>query len=205
MDIKKNNSKAITLAVKGEKIIKKAELSRKLITKPATIWITGLSASGKTTSGQQLAKNLNMKGVHNVVFLDGENLRKNLDRVYGYTTEERYEVLLNTIRIATEHNKQGDIVIVSTISHQRKIRDKARKAIKHFMEVYLKCPVEICAQRDYKGHYKKAFEGEIDNYIGVAEPYETSTNPELIIDTAHLSIDECSSYLLEHVLDFLTI
>ena len=170
---------------------------------PCTIWITGLCASGKTTLGQNLTDNLMAKGIRNVEFLDGETLRQRLDRVYGYSTEERNAVLMNTIRISRQHNHEGKVVIVATISHKREIRETARREIGHFMEVYLDCPVEVCAQRDYKGQYKKAFANEYENFVGVTEPYELSDDPELILDTANKTVEECSQVLLERALIFL--
>lgn len=168
-----------------------------------TIWITGLSASGKTTLGKKLTDDLIQAGFHNVEHLDGEVLRTKYDRIYGYSVEERFAVLENIIRIAKECNKKGKIAVVSTISHKRQMRRIACKALVPFMEVYLKCSVETCASRDYKGNYKKAFAGELDTFIGVTEPYELSDNPELVVNTAHQSIDKCSSILLEKSIDFL--
>jgi adenylyl-sulfate kinase len=170
---------------------------------PGTIWITGLCASGKTTLGQSLVDNLIAIDIRNVEFLDGEALRQRLDRVYGYTTEERNAVLMNTIRIARDYNHEGKVVIVATISHKKRIRELARQEIGHFMEVYLDCPVEVCAQRDYKGHYKKAYANEYENFVGVTEPYELSDNPELVLDTANKTVEECSQLLLERVKSFL--
>lgn len=170
---------------------------------PGAIWITGLSASGKTTLGLRLYKNLKQMGVNNVEFLDGEELRKKLDRVYGYSVEERFAVIKNFVRIAREYNEKGKVVIVSTISHKRKMRELAREEINPFLEIYLKCPVRVCAQRDPKGQYRKAFAAELENFVGVTEPYEISKNPELILDTASKSIEDCSSILLNYVLNFL--
>jgi len=171
--------------------------------KPGTVWITGLSCSGKTTLGRHLAANLVRKGIRNIEFLDGEETRKKLDRVYGHSLEERYRVLSQVIRIVRECNQKGNIAIVSTISHQRRAREIARKKIKHFMEVYLNCPLEVCAQRDYKGLYKTALNDRIEFFPGITEPYEVSENCELVIDTASMSIEDCSAILLNHVENFL--
>ena len=168
-----------------------------------TIWITGLSASGKTTLGEYLRCNLQKKGIENVKLLDGEELRKNFDRIYGHSLEERYAVVSKIIKIAHECNQKGSISIVCTISHKKEMREMARQEIRHFMEVYLKCPVEVCARRDYKGNYKKAFQGEGEYFAGITEPYEKSENPELVLDTASKSINECSAILLNRVLEFL--
>ncbi len=181
---------------KGEQMEKKSLI-------PGTIWITGISASGKTTLGQKLTDDLIQAGFHNIEFLDGDVLRTKFDRIYGHSVEERFAVLENIVRIAKVCNDKGNIAVVSTISHKRQMRRIACKALVPFMEVYLKCSVETCAGRDYKGNYKKAFAGELDTFIGVTEPYEFSENPSLIIDTENQSISECSSILFKHALDFL--
>ena len=178
-------------------------MKEKTLEKKGTIWITGLSASGKTTLGKILFENLNQIGIKNVLLFDGEELRKNFDRSYGHSLEERYEVLAKIIQIALECNENDNISIVCTISHKVDMREIARKEIKDFMEVCLKCPLDVCANRDYKGNYEKALEDRSEFFAGITEPYQISDNPELILDTASLSIEECSEILLEHVLIFL--
>jgi adenylylsulfate kinase len=172
--------------------------------KPGTVWITGLSCSGKTTLGQRLYDDLRGKGVRKIEFLDGEDMRERLDRVYGHSLEERYLVLSKVVEIVRECNEKGNIAIVSTVSHQRRAREIARKEIEHFMEVYLSCPVETCADRDYKGHYKRALNDRTEFFPGITEPYEVSESPQLVLDTSSLSVEECSAALLEHVEKFLS-
>lgn len=168
-----------------------------------TIWITGLSASGKTTLGWRLKELLASGGIDNVEFLDGEELRKSLGKCYGFSTEERKAFALDIGQLAAECNSRGNVAIVCAISHVREIREGIRKQLRNFMEVYLNCAVEVCAQRDYKGHYQKAFAGLYDNFIGVTEPYQPSDKPELTIDTAAESVETCSKILLQHVVEFL--
>lgn len=170
---------------------------------PATIWITGLSASGKTTLGERLLKGLIENGVKNVEFLDGEILRSKVGAALGYSTSDRNTMIAHTIKIAKELNEKGTVCIVATISHKNQTRQRARAAIGNFMEVYLACPVEVCVARDYKGNYKKAFGGEYKNFVGVTEPYEVSDDPELVLDTAANTIDECSRILVKKVVEFL--
>jgi len=168
-----------------------------------TIWITGLSASGKTTLGEHLRYNLQKKGIENVKLLDGEELRKKFDRKYGHSLSERHAVLLKIVRIARDYNEKGHISIVCTISHKRTMREIARKQMRNFMEVYLDCPVEVCAARDYKGNYRRAIENKSECFPGISEPYEESENPELVLDSASKSINECVVILLDRVLEFL--
>ena len=105
--------------------------------------------------------------------------------------------------MARKYNENGTIVIVSTISHKRAIRQKARDAITNFMEVFLDCPLDVCIERDYKGHYQKALNGEYENFIGITESYEISESPELAINTKSLTIEESHELLLKNVISFL--
>ena len=171
--------------------------------RPATIWISGLSASGKTSLGKRLISNLVQRGIRNVQLFDGEELRQKFDRNYGHSLEDRYAVLSKIIQIAHEWNQKGNISIVCTISHQKEMREMARQEIKYFMEVYLKCPVKVCALRDYKGNYRKALQGNGEFFAGITEPYEMTEDPELIIDTASHNIDECAELLVAGVASFL--
>jgi adenylylsulfate kinase len=167
---------------------------------PGAVWITGISSSGKSTTGENLYKRLVKEGFKNIEILDGEELRKHLDREYGFTTEERFAVHKNIVRVALEKIQSGKLVIVCTINHKLAMREMAREKIDLFMEVYLKCDVDVCVARDYKGNYKQALAGECDNFIGVTEPYEVSKYPELVLDTGKLGIEECSELLYQKTL-----
>ncbi len=175
-------------------------VKQKLI--PGTIWITGLSASGKSTLGGKLFNDLKAIGVNNVKLLDGETIRKEFGDTFGYVTNERNAILEKTIQIACECNDNGSVAIVSTISHKKSTRQKARDTITNFMEVFLDCPLDVCIERDYKGHYQKALKGEYENFIGITESYETSDSPELVINTKSLTIVECQKLLLDEVVRF---
>ncbi|MBT6230319.1 MAG: adenylyl-sulfate kinase, partial [Candidatus Scalindua sp.] len=176
-------------------------INQKLI--PGTIWITGVSASGKSTLGEGLSRDLKSIAVNDVKFLDGEAIREEFGDTYGYGTSDRNAILDKTIQMARKYNENGTIVIVSTISHKRAIRQKARDTITNFMEVFLDCPLDICIERDYKGHYQKALNGEYENFIGITESYEISESPELVINTKSLTIVESHEILLRNVISFL--
>ena len=122
-------------------------------------------------------------GVNNVKLLDRETIREESGGTHGYRTNDRNAILDKTIKMARECNENGIIVIVSTISHKNAIRQKARDTITNFMEVFLDCPLEVCIERDYKGHNQKALNGGYENFIGITESYETSDSPELVINT----------------------
>ena len=176
------------------------------VIRASTIFITGLSASGKSTLGKQLRDDLVKNGIKSVMLLDGEEIRQQLaqkGKHYGYSREERNEVALKIARIAREYNREGIISIMCSICHLKDIRQKMRNIIGDVMEVYLDCPVNICAKRDYKGQYKKAFNGQLDNFVGVTETYELSDRPELTVDTANYPREESSQMLLDRVLTFI--
>lgn len=172
----------------------------------ATIFITGITASGKSTLGKRLKEDLVKSGINNVKLLDGEQIRKQLakrGKCYGYSTQERNKVALELAHMALEYNREGIICILCSICHVEKIREQMRAIIGNVMEVYLDCPAGVCAQRDYKGQYAKASQGLLDNFIGVTEPYQRSERVELVLETGSYSINECSQTLLESVITFL--
>lgn len=163
-----------------------------------TIWLTGLAAAGKTTLGTRLSQDLAAAGYTNVDFLDGEVLRDRLAH-FGYSTADRNTLGLQKAGLALDLNRAGRLVIVTGIAHHRETRARIRRLIGGYIEVYLKCDAETCARRDYKGHYQKAFAGELEHFVGVTEPYEESAEVELVLDTARHSSEECARQLFEYV------
>lgn len=168
----------------------------------ATVLLTGLSASGKTTLARRLLRDLEDYGIDNAVLIDGEEFRAGLPRRYGHSLEDRQAVWLEVVREARARMDGGSIVIIAGIAHQASMRAMARTRLRPFFEVHLDCPVEVCAARDTKGHYRRALAGEYECFIGVTHPYE-QTDADLRIDTAGLPPDEAASLLLERVLPFL--
>lgn len=169
-----------------------------------TIWITGVTASGKTTLGNALyTKLLDKQYKKNIVFLDGDELRKKLKKSYGHNIQDRFASLLDLVEVAKKYYDRKMIVIVSTVSFKREMREYARSMMPHFMEVYLDCSIDVCSQRDIKGHYRRAFNGEYETFIGVTDEYELSLRPELILNTETKSIDECSEILYKKTKKFL--
>ena len=173
---------------------------------PGTIFITGLSASGKSTLGAQLRDNLVNQGIKNVRLLDGDEIRRELARKgkeFGYSIQERHRVSIEIAYMALNYNRQGIICIVSSICHVKTIREEMRSIVGNIIEVYLNCPVHMCAARDYKGNYEKAFKGLLENFIGVDEPYQESDFVELVLHTGRDNIDDCSKVLLDTTITFL--
>ena len=167
-----------------------------------TIWITGISASGKTTLSRALYEGLRARGVCEPLLIDGEHIRARLGHRYGYCLEDRIAVHEAIVDEAAQARHVGRPVVVATISHMRQMRAHARRRLQPFLEVFLNCPAEVCAARDTKGHYARALRGEYACFIGVTDPYERSKRVGLEIDTAALSVGEASARLIDASLVF---
>lgn len=153
------------------------------------IWLTGLPASGKSTIATKLESTLREQGLK-VEILDGDEVRRNLSPDLGFSKADRETHASRVVFVSKLLSRNGVAVIVALISPFRKFRESAREKIGSFVEVYTKCPVEVCIQRDPKGLYKKALAGEIKDLTGVQDPYEEPSNPEIVIDTEKLEVDE---------------
>jgi adenylyl-sulfate kinase len=148
-----------------------------------TLWFTGLSGSGKTTIAKLVAQQLRDRGLK-VERLDGDIVRQSLTRDLGFSKEDRDKNIERVTFVAKLLTRNGVAVVCSFISPYRERRAKSRQEIGEFIEVYVECPVEVCAQRDVKGLYVKAFAGEIENFTGVSDPYEEPETPEILCRTA---------------------
>lgn len=163
------------------------------------LWFTGLSGSGKSTLATELQKRLFDKGWQ-VFVLDGDNMRQGLCADLGFSPDDRSENIRRVGEVAALFAKAGMIVISAFISPYREDRRRVRAmAAEYFHTVHLSAGVEVCETRDVKGLYKKARAGKIPEFTGVSAPYETPENPELVLDTGSLSIDESVDRLLEYV------
>lgn len=169
-----------------------------------TIWFTGLSASGKSTLSEKLYMDLRSLGVKNVVLLDGESFRDTIKN-NSFDKLSREEIGIKKAEMCLELNRKGKIVLVSGIAHKKKGRNDIRNMMDNYFEVYLDCDVVECAKRDFKGHYDKAFSGELANFIGVSEPYEESDECDLILHTGVESINACSELLLRKIKQVISI
>jgi adenylylsulfate kinase len=148
-----------------------------------TLWFTGLSGAGKTTISEIVEKELRMR-FGKVEVLDGDIVRTNLSKGLGFSREDRDTNVLRIGFVADLLTRNGVGVIVSAISPFKEARDQVRRLIgEDFLEVYVDAPIEVCAERDVKGLYKKAFAGEIPQFTGVSDPYEPPAAPELHIKT----------------------
>lgn len=162
------------------------------------LWFTGLSGSGKTTLATNLSELLRKKG-YNTEILDGDEIRKGLSRDLGFSKEDREKHNERVMYVAKLLSRNGVITLVPLISPYREIREKAREEIDNFIEIYVRCPLDVLIKRDTKGLYKKALAGEIKNLTGLQDTYEEPVNPDVIVDTDKLSIQESVDLILDHL------
>src|SRR5215207_558579 len=161
-----------------------------------TLWFTGLSGAGKTTISGLLENELRRRG-SKLEILDGDVVRENLSKGLGFSKEDRDTNIRRIVFVADLLSRNGVPVITAAISPYREIRDEARRVMRdRFIEVYVKASVEVCAERDVKGLYEKAFKGEIKEFTGVSDPYEPPLNPELTLDNEQDSAEEDAAKVL---------
>ena len=168
---------------------------------PLVIWFTGLSGSGKSTLAEALHAALTEKGF-NAYMLDGDVLRTGLNSDLGFSKEDRRENIRRTGEVCRLLHDAGLIVIASFISPFQSDRDFVRSRIPkgEFVEVFVDTPLEVCEQRDVKGLYKKARAGEIPEFTGISSPYERPSNPEVVIMTQDIGIEESLEALMKYLL-----
>jgi adenylyl-sulfate kinase len=154
-----------------------------------TLWFTGLSGSGKSTLANLVAKDLKKRG-HRVEILDGDEVRQNLSKGLGFSKEDRDTNIRRIGYVCRLLARNGVIAISAAISPYRGVRDEVRHMHEHFVEVYVKCPLDTLVERDVKGLYAKAIKGEIKGFTGVDDPYEEPLSAELVLDSSLESIDQ---------------
>ena len=183
-----------------EASITKEEYQKKNKHKSSILWLTGLSGSGKSTIANAAARELFVQG-YQVIVLDGDNIRHGLNKDLGFSDEDRKENIRRIGEVAKLFVQQGTIVITAFISPFREDRDQVRQLVEagEFNEVYIKCDLDICEQRDPKGLYKKARNGEIPFFTGIDSPYEEPEAPELVLDSGQYDREKCKNQLIEFV------
>jgi adenylyl-sulfate kinase len=160
-----------------------------------TIWFTGLSGAGKSTLAEVVEHRLKALG-RNVEVLDGDIVRTHLSKGLGFSREDRDTNIKRIAFVCKLLTRNGVICISAAIAPYREAGEWARKEIGNFVEVYVKCPIEVCRQRDVKGLYKLADEGKIKNFTGIDDPYEEPDHPELVIETDKETVEESISRIL---------
>ena len=163
-----------------------------------TLWFTGLSGSGKTTIAIPVEQALRARGIK-VERLDGDIVRQGLTSDLGFSKEDRDKNIERVTFVAKLLTRNDVAVLCSFISPYQARRAKTRQEIGEFIEAYVECPVQECAQRDVKGLYAKAFAGEIENFTGVSDPYEEPENPEIVCHTAQETLEESTAKVIAYL------
>ncbi|MDA3871557.1 MAG: adenylyl-sulfate kinase [Candidatus Marinimicrobia bacterium] len=164
---------------------------------PLILWFTGLSGSGKSTLSEAVYKELMKKDIK-TERLDGDTVRDIFPKT-GFTKIERNEHIKRVGYLASRMEKNGIFVVASFVSPYKESREFVRDLCDNFIEIYISTPIEICEKRDTKGLYKKARNGEIENFTGVNDPYEEPQNPEITIDTSKLSIEKATKKVMKYI------
>jgi adenylylsulfate kinase len=161
-----------------------------------TLWFTGLSGAGKTTVAEIVEHELKERG-QRVEVLDGDIVRTNLSKGLTFSREDRNINVLRIGFVANLLTRNGVAVIVSAISPYKEARDQVRRRIVDFVEVFVDVPLEVAAERDVKGLYKKAYAGEIEQFTGVSDPYEPPAAPDLVLKTDQETPQESARKVIE--------
>jgi adenylyl-sulfate kinase len=166
-----------------------------------TLWFTGMSGAGKSTISAALETRLRALGAK-VEVLDGDVVRTHLSKGLGFSREDRDENIRRIGFVCELLSRNGVIAIAAAISPYRAVREELRARIPNFVEVYVECPVEVLAERDVKGLYKRALAGEIGNFTGISDPYEPPAAPEVTVNSSTETLDESLERIwatLEHL------
>ncbi len=176
-------------------------LQNKKCFRSLTIWLTGLSGSGKTTIANALKEKLTNMSI-NVYILDGDILRKGLNNNLGFSPEDRSENIRRSAEVCRILNDSGVMVIAAFISPFIKDRKMASEIIEkdNFFEIFVDADIETCIKRDPKGLYEKALAGNIPEFTGISSPYEKPDSPDLKIDTTRCSAGEAAETILKMIL-----
>lgn len=165
-----------------------------------TAWFTGLPCSGKTAVANRVAELLKERGLK-VERLDGDIVRESLTRDLGFSKEDRNENIRRVTFVAKLLTRNGVAVLTSFISPYREVRAYAKEEIGSFIEVYAKCSLEVCMERDVKGMYAKAIKGEIKEFTGISDPYEEPLDPEILLETDKETLEESANKVIKRLND----
>ncbi|MEW5068747.1 adenylyl-sulfate kinase [Bacillus subtilis] len=165
--------------------------------KSCVLWFTGLSGSGKSVLANAVDEKLYRKGIQSYV-LDGDNIRHGLNKDLGFQTGDRIENIRRIGEVAKLFVDSGQMILTAFISPFREDRDMVRALFPkgEFFEIYVKCPLHVCEQRDPKGLYKKARNGEIKHFTGIDSPYEAPLSPDFIIESNQTSISDGADLII---------
>lgn len=167
-----------------------------------TLWFTGLSGAGKTTLADAVGRQLRARGLR-VEILDGDEVRTNLSKGLGFSREDRDTNIRRIGYVCRLLSRNGVAAISAAISPYREVRAEVRAAIERdgaeFIEVYVKCPLEVLIERDVKGLYKKALAGEIAQFTGISDPYEEPLAPDVVVESDRETLEESTAKIINEL------
>lgn len=180
--------------------VTKSERSEQKRQQPCILWFTGLSGSGKSTLANALEKKL-FDLNHHTYLLDGDNVRHGLNKDLGFSNEDRVENIRRIGELSALFVDSGLLVLAAFISPFRAERRIVRDLVQpdEFIEVHVATPLTTCEERDPKGLYRKARAGEISNFTGIDSDYEVPLNPEVVIDTSVMSVDDSVNTIIDYL------
>ena len=180
--------------------VNRSKLERMRGHKSFVLWFTGLSGSGKSTLANALNETLHLRGISTYV-LDGDNIRHGLCRDLDFSNKDREENIRRIGEVANLFLDAGIVTLTAFVSPFRADREKVRAIIgdRDFIEVYCSASLDICEKRDTKGLYKKARNGEINEFTGISSPYEEPTNPEILVNTGDLGLEESINLIINYL------
>jgi adenylyl-sulfate kinase len=189
----------------GERNLGPTEIVQSTATRSAhvglTVWFTGLSGSGKTTTCRSVYTELLARGIR-AELIDADELRKHFNSDLGFSKEDRDENVRRIAFVAGLLTRNGIVALVAAISPYRSTREEARRTIENFIEVYVDASLAVCEDRDPKGLYKRARAGQIQGFTGIDDPYEPPLTPAVHCDTEHQSIKTNTDKVLSAILEF---
>lgn len=163
------------------------------------LWFTGLSAAGKSSVADAVYEKLN-HGKIRIERLDGDVMRKNLTRDLGFSKKDRDENIRRVGFVANTLSKNGVAVVAAFIAPYEEQRNKLKKDVHNFIEIFVDAPLEVCITRDPKGMYKKAQRGEIKMFTGISDVYEKPINPDVHIKTNEMEVGECRDEVVDYLI-----
>lgn len=184
-----------------DELLQKSDKESLLKQRAITVWMTGLSGSGKSTVAKGLERYLHEQG-YLTQMLDGDNIRVGINNNLGFSEEDRKENIRRIAEVSKLFVNCGVITLNCFVSPTAEMRAMAKDIIgaDNFVEVYINASVAECEKRDVKGLYAKARAGEIKNFTGIDAPFEAPTNPAVDVNTAEQSIDESIQKVIDHIL-----
>lgn len=171
----------------------------------SVFWFTGLSGSGKSTIAHAVEKKLFDVGIDAYVF-DGDNVRHGLCKNLGFSPEDRTENIRRISEVTKLFIESGTICLCAFIAPLETDREIIRNTLgQDYHEIYVACPLAVCEGRDVKGYYKRARAGEITNYTGISAPYQVPKAPAITVNSAEMTLEECTNNILEYILKVVTL